>query len=290
MNAQIDLSLAGLDMRVYGEEPVSVEDRFCPFLSRTERPEVTIRLQQAQQLLLAPGAPLWQEQTYRAYCDGKGRFHRDFLDPLGPPEPYAAATYDYPSGEIQIEYLPREVGTFHRLQGIFHHVGIESLMLYRDRLCFHAACIRIDQGGLLFSGPSGIGKSTQAELWCRHRGAKLINGDRPILNRGQAGWVAWGSPYAGSSHCYVNESCSINAIVMLRQGKSCILRRLTPGEAFRAIWSGVTVPGWDTGATEKACDLALEISMMVPVYELTCTPEEQAVALLERELRKDGVL
>lgn len=290
MNTPIDLSLAGVDLRVRGEEPISVEERFCPFLSQTERPAVTIRVQPVQQLPPEPRVPLWQEQIYRAYEDGKGHFRRDFLDPLGQPEPYASATYDYPGGEIQIDYLPREIGTFNRLQGIFHHVGLESLMLYRDRLCFHAACVRTDRGGLLFSGPSGIGKSTQAELWCRHRGAKLINGDRPILGRGQAGWFAWGSPYAGSSHCYVNESCPINAIVMLRQGKNCTLRRLTPGEAFRAVWSGVTVPGWDAGATERACDLALGISAMVPVYELTCTPEEQAVILLERELRKDGVL
>ncbi len=290
MNSQIDLAIAGLSLRIQGDRPISIENRFWPFLKQTQTQDIHIEICQGVQLPPWAGNALWQELTYRVYEDERGILRRDFIDPLGLPQPYAAATYDYPGGDIRISYLEHVGKTFSHLQGVFHHVGLESLMLYRDRLCFHAACVRTDRGGLLFSGPSGIGKSTQAELWCRHRGAKLINGDRPILGRGQAGWLAWGSPYAGSSHCYVNESCPINAIVMLRQGKTCTLRRLTPGEAFRAVWSGVTVPSWDTGATERACDLALGISAMVPAYELTCTPEEQAVFLLEQELRKDGVL
>jgi hypothetical protein len=176
------------------------------------------------------------------------------------------------------------------MQNSFFHVGIESLMLYRERLCFHAACVRTALGGILFSGPSGIGKSTQADLWCKYRGAEQINGDRPILSKGEEGWLAWGSPYAGSSRCYVNASCPVRAIVMLRQAGSCSLRRLSAREAFRAVWSGLTVPAWDAKAMETACDLALELSAAVPVYEFGCTPDAAAVEFLEQGLGKDGAL
>ena len=70
--------------------------------------------------------------------------------------------------------------------------------------------------GLLFSGPSVIGKSTQAALWERH-GARLLNGDRTVLGPGPAGWTAWGSPYAGSSRCFCSEQRTIGAIVVLEQ-------------------------------------------------------------------------
>ncbi len=287
MNAQIDLSIAGLDLRVQGEQPFSVTERFRPFLMQGGKPDVCIRICRRAQLLPPPKNLLWQDSNYCVY-EKAGIYHRYFME--GPPQPYAAVACDHPAGEIRIDYLQQASETFAGLQGVFHHVGIESVMLYRGRMCFHAACVQTEQGGILFSGPSGIGKSTQAELWCRHRGAKLINGDRPILNKSRFGWLAWGSPYAGSSRCYVNASCPVNAVVMLRQGQACTLRRLTPGEAFRAVWSGVTVPGWDAGGTEKACDLALGVSAEVPCYELTCTPDERAVILLEQELRKDGVL
>lgn len=290
MNSQIELSIAGLSLRLQGDRSVSIEDRFRPFLQQTQAPDIRIEICQVAQLPPCAEKKLWQEQTYRVYEDGRGILHRAFIDPLGLPQPYATGSYDYPGGDIRIAYLEREGKTFSRLQGIFHHVGIESLLLYRERMCFHAACVQTDRGGILFSGPSGIGKSTQAELWCRHRGARLLNGDRPILGSGPSGYLAWGSPYAGSSRCYVNASCPVNAIVMLCQGQACALRRLSPGEAFRAVWSGVTVPGWDARGTQIACDLALGISAEVPCYELTCTPDEQAVLLLEQELRKDGVL
>lgn len=289
MTTQTDLSIAGLDLRIEADGPMAVEERFRPFLTQGKQADIRIRICLAEQLPPCPEKLLWQERDYRVYETARG-YRRFFIDPYGEPQPYAVADYDYIGGDIRIDYLRRESKAFSRLQNSFFHVGIESAMLYRERMCFHAACIRTERGGLLFSGPSGIGKSTQAELWCRYRGARLINGDRPILTDDRAEWLAWGSPYAGSSHCYVNESCPVNAIIMLRQGKRCELRKLAPGEAFRAVWSGVTVPRWDTGATEKACDLALKISAAVPVYELTCTPDEQAVILLEQELGKDGVL
>ena len=74
---------------------------------------------------------------------------------------------------------------------------------------------------------------------------------------------------------------------MLRQAKECRLRRLGPSEAFRAVWSGLTVHTWDRWFLETASDLSLELIGAVPVFEFQCTPDEQAVDYLERELRKE---
>ena len=74
---------------------------------------------------------------------------------------------------------------------------------------------------------------------------------------------------------------------MLRQARTCSLRRLSSGEAFRAVWSGLTMHSWDEGFVEKACDLALELIGTVPVFEFACTPDAGAVDHLERELRKE---
>jgi hypothetical protein len=73
---------------------------------------------------------------------------------------------------------------------------------------------------------------------------------------------------------------------MLRQEKTCSLRRLNQSEACRAVWSGLTIPGWDTEAVTQAFDLASELIRTVPVFEFGCTPDAAAVDYLERELRK----
>ena len=186
-----------------------------------------------------------------------------------------------------MEYLEKGAPMIRDLHSAFFHIGFEGLMIRENRLILHAACVRTSFGGILFSGPSGIGKSTQAELWCKYRGAELINGDRPILTPDVAEWRAWGSPYAGSSKCYRNESCPIAAIVMLEQAETCAIRQLKPQEAFRSVWSGTAVQSWDSVFVERASDLVLDLIGKIPVYELKNTPDEAAVECLEAALRKE---
>lgn len=111
-------------------------------------------------------------------------------------------------------------------------------------------------------------------------GARLINGDRPILSRNENGWLAWGSPYAGSSRVHINASAPVRAIVLLRQASENALRRLAGREAFIRVFAGVTVNSWDAWCVNRACDLVTELMTAVPVYELSCTPTKEAVELL----------
>ena len=57
---------------------------------------------------------------------------------------------------------------------------------------------------------------------------------------------------------------------MLRQAKECSLRRLDMGEAFRAVWSGMTVHNWDEKFVEKVCDLTMDLIADIPVYATVC--------------------
>ena len=88
----------------------------------------------------------------------------------------------------------------------------------RHALILHSSYLDVNGQALLFSGPSGIGKSTQADLWVRHRGAAILNGDKSLLIREPDGWYAHGWPICGSSGICRNESRRIRAIVMLGCG------------------------------------------------------------------------
>ena len=56
----------------------------------------------------------------------------------------------------------------------------EAGMTMRDGMPLHAAMVEKDGYGVVFLGPSGMGKSTQAKLWVEHQGADFIIGDRQI--------------------------------------------------------------------------------------------------------------
>lgn len=280
------LSIADIVFAVETDIPHAIAPSFQQFLTEMVNPDFCVRFRRVEQLPEFSGQILHEDNCYRVYSNGRGGYVRGFYDAMRTQTPYAAADYDLEMGCVQVDYLDEGAHCVSGMHNSFFHMGLESLLLKKERLCLHASCVQTALGGILFSGISGIGKSTQSELWCRHRGAKLINGDRPILSKAEDGWLAWGSPYAGSSQCHINESCPVSAIVMLRQEKMCSLRRLDPSEAFRAVWSGLTMSSWNEALVERAVELAMELIQTVPVYEFGCTPDDRAVEFLEGELQK----
>lgn len=289
-NERHTLSIADLTIQLNTDRQLAEERSFLPFFAQTDLPDFVAKFRKTDKLPPVQGKLMAREKSYQVYQDEDGNYYRTFCDIPTDMKTYAVARYDYRNGTIHVNYLESGEECVAEFQNSFFHLAFEELLIYRNRMIFHASCVKTGFGGLLFSGPSGIGKSTQADLWCKHRGVKLINGDRPVLSKAGDSWLSWGSPYAGSSRCYVNESCPITAVIMLRQASECSLRRLSTGEAFRAVWSGLTVHTWDPEFVRIASDLALDLIGSVHVFEFSCTPDERAVEYLEKSLRKENLI
>lgn len=288
---RLDLEIADLSISLRSFQKWKEEDCFLPFTRQADDPNYTVIFQETDKLPGISETVIHEDECYRVHPDGKGGYIRSFFDAPRDYTPYAVARYDHPSGLIQIDCLPKGFHCVSELRNSFFHIGFEAILIQQNRLCLHAACVDTPLGGILFSGPSGIGKSTQADLWHTHRGARHINGDRPLLSKDNGGkWLAWGSPYAGSSGHHVNENCPVTAIVMLQQAETCSLQRLNQPEAFRAVWSGLTVHTWDKTFVEKAFDQTMDLIGAVPVFLFRCTPDLPAVEYLEQELRKECCL
>ena len=172
----------------------------------------------------------------------------------------------------------------------FFHTGWERFLTQKNRLILHASLIETQFEGLIFSGSSGIGKSTQAELWEKYEDAMQINGYRPILYKKENVWRGFGSPYAGSSECYVNKGVPIRAIMILAQGKECNITPLRKLEAFREIFKNCTVYSWDREFVEQVITLVTELITDIPIYRLTCTPDQRAVEAVKELLKKESEL
>ena len=50
-----------------------------------------------------------------------------------------------------------------------------------NALFMHASAIEYKGNGIIFAGYSGVGKTTQAELWKKHMHADIINGDKAFI-------------------------------------------------------------------------------------------------------------
>lgn len=165
-------------------------------------------------------------------------------------------------------------------------MAAEHLIARAGGFIFHCAYIEWDGEAILFTAPSGTGKSTQADLWHEHRGAEIINGDRAAVRIVDGKVMAEGIPFAGSSAYCKNKSLPIRAIVYLGQAKETSIRKLRGYEAFSRIWEGVSVNTWDKVDMEMVSAAVQEAARQVSVFYMPCTPDESAVIVLEDALRK----
>ena len=171
-------------------------------------------------------------------------------------------------------------------KSVLNSMELEHLIAGIRGFVFHASYIDIGGRAILFTAPSGTGKSTQADLWHSLRGAKILNGDRSVVRCTENGVVACGIPFMGSSQYCENVTLPLAGIVYLSQAPQTTIRRLSGVEAFRRIWEGVSVNTWDKEDVSMLMDTVTNVIGSVPVWHLACTPDETAVAALERQLGK----
>lgn len=169
---------------------------------------------------------------------------------------------------------------------VLNAIEAEHLIVQKGGFVFHSSYIRVGDQAILFTAPSGTGKSTQAELWRSLRGAEVINGDRSAVRCTDEGCFACGIPFAGSSQICINKTMPLRAIVYLEQARETTIRRLRGAEAFRRVWEGISVNVWDQDDLTGAAETLTNVLASVPVFTLSCTPDESAILALEGALAK----
>ena len=158
----------------------------------------------------------------------------------------------------------------------------------QQMLQFHCSIIDDKGRGILFLGPSGIGKTTQAERWAEYRGSTIINGDVGFVERTRNGYLAWGTPWHGSSSYCLNTSVPIKALVVLKQASENQLRELSGFEKVSEVSSHIFYPTWLENGMELCTETLNHLLNDLPVYRLDNRADEEAVQLLAKEIDRLG--
>ena len=277
-------SIAGINIVLHMPHEIIINESFKPFLSSREANTVHVYFCEDENLKFTGENLITTKIPFRVYEDECG-FYRIFHDhKLLKDKPYAVGRV-LSDTEEKIHFLPKSREFFSESHNTFSHIAFEEILLRHEAMILHAALINTEYGGILFSGPSGVGKSTQADLWCRYKEAEQINGDRPILRKEGEQWKAFGSPYAGSSRCWVNKSAVIRGVVMLEQGTECSIYKLGKAKAFRNLYEGMVINSWNSAYVKKIVELIEDFIMKVPVYHMICTKEQDSVIILDSLLK-----
>lgn len=179
---------------------------------------------------------------------------------------------------IKSRYI--EGGTAFKNSNILPMMRLENVFLEKGGFFLHASLICWKGKGILFSAPSGTGKSTQAKLWERYEGAEIINGDRAVIRKREDGYWAYGSPYAGTSEIFKNEKVKIEAIFLLKQASYNKISVPEVKEIFKRIYMETTLHPSDAEYMNKMINVLADAVWMIPIYQLECTPTKEAVDIV----------
>ena len=159
-----------------------------------------------------------------------------------------------------------------------------NILLSKGALHLHCSNILYHGKAILFTGPSGIGKTTQAELTVERCVGLIVNGDAALLRKVYGVWTAFGTPIHGSSPYCENRQAPIVALIRLDQGEENVLEPVGGYEALTTCLPEFYHPKLDSETEEIFWHTIDEFFSEIPVYHLTCRPDREAVELVKNKL------
>ncbi len=256
----------------------------APFLLPPTQPDQTLDIRLAEALPQPEGVCIFNDPARRVYRTGKATV--TYIGTVARSTDDAYIRVERQGNHRTVLVKRSAIPDRIHAKTILTAMEAEHIIVQNGGFMLHASCIAVDGEAILFTAPSGTGKSTQADLWAKYRGADIINGDRIAVCISENGAEARGVPFAGSSGICKSGALPLRAIVHLGQAPSTTVTRLRGVRAFRCLWEGCSVYTWDRADVAQCADTVQQVLARVPVYHMDCTPDEAAVAALEAVLRK----
>lgn len=188
---------------------------------------------------------------------------------------------------------------------LFHAIRHFFLFFAQSQGFFaiHSASILYQDQVWLFSGHSGMGKSTHTNLWKEQFGTEIINGDLNLI-----GWnsgkqdssgqnvnklgskghpIVYGMPWCGTSGIASTKSYPLGGIVLLGRSDNDHFESLTNDQKIVRVMQRMISPVWTEDMLEANLKCAAKLAKEVPIYYLLCTKEPSAAYVMKARIDKE---
>lgn len=273
----VDLRVCGIGLRFLPPDPVTLGEDLLPFLTEDALPpDETFQIRLLRQPLALPPNPLYNQGSVTIYPADQGWLR--VYPGMTAGDGCQVACLLRPGGENILYYPACLWHRFAHPLHCMHLIGGEVWLLRRQAFLLHSSVVIYHGKAVLFSGPSGAGKSTQARLWQTHLGADVLNGDRCVVKREGGEFLAYGSPWAGTSGIHRNLCAPIAGVFLVTQSPENRADRQGI-RALPALLSQTLLNSWDQEFMEQMTALYQDFLQKIPVFKLSCTPDAQAAVL-----------
>ena len=176
---------------------------------------------------------------------------------------------------------------FHKSSDPFAY-PLGTLILYyitiqNSGIMVHASGIAIQDGGMIFSGFSGTGKTTMSDIW-RQEGYQIINDDRLIIRKRGKDFFMYNSPMT-----YMDDPrhCKLTHIFLLKQSKENYSKRLSGTNALARFMAFVIQHNYDKQIIAKPLNTIKEIQASLPIHELGFYPDAEITKYINSHYFED---
>lgn len=166
---------------------------------------------------------------------------------------------------------------------MFHALRFAFLIAVQQKRKFmlHSASILYKGKAWLFSGSSGTGKSTQANLWHELYGTPYINGDLNLIGIENEKPVVYGQPWCGTSGICTPENYPLGGIIFLKQAKENRVLMLAENMKILSLLQRSISPMWNENQTEMTIQMAVAIAARTNICTLHCTKGKEAAYVMK---------
>lgn len=167
-------------------------------------------------------------------------------------------------------------------------IAVECMLALRGYVSIHAAAVEVSGEAFAFTGPSGLGKSTRANAWINELDAKLINGDRPLINVRCS--ELYGVPWDGKEQCFRNVHYSLKAICDIRRSESVYVRNMSFSQRRKLLMRQCFLPMWDTETASVQMANISRLAAGINIVRVFCGPFETDARALYNALQENNYL
>lgn len=185
--------------------------------------------------------------------------------------------HDYTGVRPQYSFSQQTWFCAHIMMGVIYRYRL----LHLNGIVIHSSALKYCDQAVIFSAPSGTGKSTHVKLWHQFiKDVKTLNDDTPAVRIINNKTYIFGTPWSGSSMIHSNDFAPLKAIVILEQAQENKIRKIKEQESILRLMPRTFFPYFDQKMMDKSVSLFEKIILSTPVYLLQCRPDLEAVEMV----------
>lgn len=189
-------------------------------------------------------------------------------------------TVDKKTNSVDIFVEPKSQNQTLAINPFQHPLGVLTLARLQQiygGLLIHASGIRDGQNGYIFTGVSGIGKSTMAGIW-ESIGAEIVNDDRLMISENQNGFSFYNTPMPHYEDFY--KSGNLKGIFLLSQSPTNHCTKISGIQALSKVMANFMQQFFDGEIVAEHLNKTERLISTIPVFQLGFKPDTDVVALV----------